>query len=144
MINFPWCLNVVLVFWNLWINIVLMYHWSWYQGIVSIIFVVLVQFCLNSFPVLVRFGSRGCQHVISFIGLICYNFLFCVCNCSFSFFICRMQKMQLCIWEVSGWVVVRSELTGPHVNHLHLKVHKKVRYVYCILLKLWLRHKVMK
>lgn len=43
-----------------------------------------------------------------------------------SFIINWMQKMQLCIWEGSGWVAVRSEPIGPHVNHLHLKVHKKI------------------
>lgn len=41
----------------------------------------------------------------------------------------RMQKMQLCIWEVSKSVVVKSEPIGPHVNYLHPKVHKKVRCI---------------
>lgn len=49
-------------------------------------------------------------------------------SCSF-FFLYRMQKMQLCIWGASGWEVDKSEPIGPHVNHLPLKVHRKVSYI---------------
>ena len=93
--------------------------------------VVLVQFCLgclvNSFTDKI-YWIQQFQHFISSYWV--YAPLFSVCKCCF--FLHRTQKMQSCIWEVSGWVVVKSEPTGPHVNHLHLKVHKKVRYVYYI------------
>lgn len=104
----------------------------------SFFLVILVQFCL--FRMLSEFipftgkiyWLQQCQHFISSSWVLYATIFFFVCNCFLSLFLCRMQKMQLCIWEVNGWVVVRSEPTGPHVNHLHLKVHKKVRCVYCV------------
>lgn len=94
---------------------------------------VLAQFCLgclaNPFTDKI-YRIQQCQHFISSSWV--YARLFSVCECSPFLSLRRMQKMQSCIWEVSGWVVVRSEPTGPHGSHLPLKVHKKVRYVCCV------------
>lgn len=117
-INFPWCLNAV----------------------PSILKCINKHCCNESFADKI-FVSRN-ANILFHLSESCILLFSVLVIALFFFFLHRMQKMQLCIWEVSGWVVVKSEPIGPHVNHLHLKVHKKVRCI-CFYMFLRILHKII-